>query len=248
MEQRKILVASDVPLYAESISQVLSGHIRMSVAVAHCICEGSVADLAEEDAEGILIDCAGPQNWGQLAALCREAAPQPVILLARHVAMETVCQAREAGLRAVIDLREKVEQVVELICRALEGEAIFPASEEEATRGSRRIRLTRREGQLVELLAEGLKNKEIAAQLNLSEGTVKVYLSKLFQKVGAKDRYELALFGLRNLVNGEFGLIEPAGRRKPARSVREPERTRLRTLVVGNGSRAAWVAKAGTAG
>jgi DNA-binding CsgD family transcriptional regulator len=60
------------------------------------------------------------------------------------------------------------------------------------------IPLTRREGQLVMLLSQGLKNKEISAALSISEGTVKVYLSRLFQKVGAKDRFELALYGLRN--------------------------------------------------
>jgi hypothetical protein len=38
----------------------------------------------------------------------------------------------------------------------------------------------------------------------ISEGTVKVYLSRLFQKVGVKDRFELALFGLKNLTTGQI--------------------------------------------
>ena len=62
-----------------------------------------------------------------------------------------------------------------------------------------RVTLSRRQSQLLALLVQGLKNKEIAAQLGISEGTVKCYLTKLFEKVGAKDRFELALFGLRNL-------------------------------------------------
>jgi DNA-binding CsgD family transcriptional regulator len=63
----------------------------------------------------------------------------------------------------------------------------------------RTVKLSKREGELVSLLSQGLKNKEIATALSISEATVKVYLSKLFAKVGAKDRFELALFGLRNL-------------------------------------------------
>lgn len=47
-----------------------------------------------------------------------------------------------------------------------------------------------------------MKNKEIATALNISEGTVKVYLSRLFQKLGVKDRFELALYGLKNLAPG----------------------------------------------
>jgi len=47
-----------------------------------------------------------------------------------------------------------------------------------------------------------LKNKELGQALDISEGTVKVYLSRLFKKLGLKDRFELALFGLKNLTAG----------------------------------------------
>jgi hypothetical protein len=60
----------------------------------------------------------------------------------------------------------------------------------------------------------------------ISEGTVKVYLSRLFQKVGVKDRFELALFGLKNLTTGA-GQI-PVGD-KGHRSVPMPG---LRSLVL----------------
>jgi DNA-binding NarL/FixJ family response regulator len=48
--------------------------------------------------------------------------------------------------------------------------------------------LTRRQQQLVPLLAQGLTNKEIAAHLNLSEQTVKNHVHRMLQKVGADDR------------------------------------------------------------
>jgi len=60
------------------------------------------------------------------------------------------------------------------------------------------------------LLVQGLKNKEIAAALNISEGTVKAYLTTLFEKVGAKDRFELALFGMKNLGSLHERVHEPA--------------------------------------
>jgi DNA-binding CsgD family transcriptional regulator len=77
---------------------------------------------------------------------------------------------------------------------------------------ARRVALTQREGQLVSLLSQGLKNKEIASTLLISEGTVKVYLSRLFQKVGVKDRFELALFGLKNLTTGQLPVGEKGQR------------------------------------
>ena len=57
--------------------------------------------------------------------------------------------------------------------------------------------LTAREQSLMDLLAQGLKNREIAGRLEVSEAEVKVYLARLFEKLGVKDRFELALLGLR---------------------------------------------------
>jgi DNA-binding NarL/FixJ family response regulator len=243
---RKLVVASEVPLYAKSLQWMLSQDEGLEVVAAPC---GGVSlqDLAQCQADALLIECGGLLDWSGLAALCRQAAPRPVIVLTRHAPMETVYQAREAGVRALIDLRPEPPEVLEAIQRALNGEMVYPESDEEVRQRSRRVRLTPREGQLVTLLVQGLKNKEIAAQLELSEGTVKVYLSKLFQKVGAKDRFELALFGLRNLVNGEFGCVEPARRRKAPRAEREMDRRGLRTLLVGSAN-AVWAAKAGSRG
>jgi DNA-binding CsgD family transcriptional regulator len=62
--------------------------------------------------------------------------------------------------------------------------------------------LTPREAQLISLLVQGLRNKEIAACLGITEGTVRIYLTKLFIKAGARDRFELAVFGLKNAYCG----------------------------------------------
>jgi DNA-binding NarL/FixJ family response regulator len=59
--------------------------------------------------------------------------------------------------------------------------------------------LTPREGQVLRLISQGLRNREIAIHLTLSEGTVKAYLTKLLQKIGAQDRIELALIGLEGI-------------------------------------------------
>lgn len=219
----------------------------LEASVAPCGKDVSLPDLAHCEADALLVECGGMLDWGGLAALCRLMASRPVIMLVRQAPVETVYQAREAGVRSLIDLRSDPAEVLDAILCSLNGEMVYPDSDEEVRQRSRRVKLTPREGQLVGLLVQGLKNKEIAAQLELSEGTVKVYLSKLYQKVGAKDRFELALFGLRNLVNGEFGCVEPARRRKPALAVVKQDRRGLRSLMVGGGG-AAWAARAGAHG
>jgi len=58
--------------------------------------------------------------------------------------------------------------------------------------------LTPREEQLVALVAEGLGNRQIAIELNLSEHTIKKYLSRIFEKLGISTRVELVLYAVNN--------------------------------------------------
>jgi DNA-binding NarL/FixJ family response regulator len=56
--------------------------------------------------------------------------------------------------------------------------------------------LTKREQQIADLIAQGLCNKRIARALGLSVGTVKVYLNRIYRKVGASNRTALAILRL----------------------------------------------------
>jgi DNA-binding NarL/FixJ family response regulator len=58
--------------------------------------------------------------------------------------------------------------------------------------------LTKHEEEVVRLLAEGLQNREIARELNLSEHTVKNYLFHIFDKLGVSSRVELVLYAVSN--------------------------------------------------
>lgn len=58
--------------------------------------------------------------------------------------------------------------------------------------------LTPREEQVVALVAEGLGNRQIALELDLSEHTIKKYLFRIFEKLGISTRVELALYAVNN--------------------------------------------------
>ena len=74
--------------------------------------------------------------------------------------------------------------------------------------GAHRSELTPREAQVMELVEQGLKNKDIARELGIRPGTVKIHLKHIFEKTGVRGRYGLALTALR-----QRGLLEaaPAG-------------------------------------
>jgi two-component system nitrate/nitrite response regulator NarL len=66
-----------------------------------------------------------------------------------------------------------------------------------------RSELTPREQQVLDLVEQGLKNKEIARELGIRPGTVKIHLKHIFEKTGVRGRYGLALSGLK-----DKGLLE----------------------------------------
>jgi two-component system nitrate/nitrite response regulator NarL len=61
-----------------------------------------------------------------------------------------------------------------------------------------RSELTPREQQVLELVEQGFKNKEIAKELGIRPGTVKIHLKHIFEKTGVRGRYGLALSGLKD--------------------------------------------------
>lgn len=58
--------------------------------------------------------------------------------------------------------------------------------------------LTKREREIVATLSQGLKNKEIADRLHISEGTVRTHLSSIFAKLGVPDRLKLIVYAYRH--------------------------------------------------
>lgn len=78
-------------------------------------------------------------------------------------------------------------------------------------------RLTDKQHEIVELVAQGLRNKEIAERLFISEQTVKNHLHTIFEKLGVSARLELALLTVEQKLHGPEGqsVFESGGQRNP---------------------------------
>jgi two-component system nitrate/nitrite response regulator NarL len=123
----------------------------------------------------------------------------PIILWVDHVSTEFASQVIAAGVRGILRKNLTLDQHLDCFRKVAQGELGLEKALSDQLLSSQRVALTPRERQVMGLVAQGLRNKEIAYTIGVTEGTVKVYLSRLFQKVGASDRLDLALFALRNL-------------------------------------------------
>jgi len=203
----RVVLVTDQPILGEGIRTVVERTTSLRLQAVYEHPAEFLAQSAALAAEMVLLDV-GPEISIQFLADLHAVVPEcRLVLLARTISPELAYHAREIGVSALLSTACTPQRLVSCLERVAQGEQYFENVLPLGSTPARAVRLSRREGQLVSLLAQGLKNKEIASCLDITEGTVKVYLSKLFQKVGAKDRLELALFGLKNMLNEGDGLL-----------------------------------------
>jgi DNA-binding NarL/FixJ family response regulator len=164
-------------------------------------------DLVSKAAEILLLTSRGSVNDDLLAIRkVRVSSPEVRILLIGGTGTETeFLQCVRAGVRGYLPKSASAEDVVNAVKTLRAGEAVCPRPfcgmlfhylEREATSFPsasvhQRLGLTRREQQLIPLIAEGLTNKEIANRFCLSEQTVKNHLYRMKHKIGAGDRLSI---------------------------------------------------------
>ena len=208
----RVLLYSDEPILSKGLEAVLRQDPEFELLP---VC-GTVAELVDqavrENPDVVLMDLTPEVTFAALNDMKHALMRSKVVLWVNAISTELAFQAMGLGVRGVLRKTLPAELQVKCLQKVQAGELWFEKALTDSFLCARRISLTQREGQLVSLLSQGLKNKEIAATLLISEGTVKVYLSRLFQKVGVKDRFELALFGLKNLTSGQLPTSEKGAR------------------------------------
>jgi len=172
------------------------------------------------DPQVVLMDIQMPVMNGieateRIAALDREESSR-VLILTTFDLDEYVYQSLQAGASGFLLKRTPADELVRGIRVVAGGDALLEPSitrrllETFATRGpasaadTRTLEeLTDREREVLGLIARGMSNGEIAAELYLSEGTVKTHVKRIFSKLGVRDRAQAVVFAY------EVGLVEP---------------------------------------
>jgi DNA-binding NarL/FixJ family response regulator len=146
----------------------------------------------------LLIEVSSSVTLTTISDLRSQTSGTRIILWVDKVSGEFVSHCLTLGVSGILCRNSKAELHLKCLLTVARGEQWVDGRLAATLKDSRQIHLSRRERQITSLLLQGLPNKEIAWQLGLTHGTVKVYMSRLFNKVGVGDRYELALLALRN--------------------------------------------------
>jgi DNA-binding NarL/FixJ family response regulator len=208
----RILLYSDEPILAKGLESVLRQVEGFDLLPTCSTLTSLMEQLTQGSPDLVLMDLTPEITFAVLSEMKHAMSSSRIVLWVNSISTELAFQAMGLGVRGILRKTLPTELQVKCLQKVQAGELWFEKALTDSFLCARRVALTQREGQLVSLLSQGLKNKEIATTLMISEGTVKVYLSRLFQKVGVKDRFELALFGLKNLTTGQLPVGEKGHR------------------------------------
>jgi DNA-binding NarL/FixJ family response regulator len=201
-----LVLADDHPLVLDGLEQLFRLEQDFQV-VARCRDgEEALKALHTHQPDVLVLDIRMPKRDGLevLRAMRTEQLTSRVVLLTASLEEEQLVEALHLGVGGIV-LKEMapqllVEAVREIHAggRWLDRSSVHRALGKLLQRdaGSREAaqHLTPRELEIVRMVASGLRNKAIAEQLVISEGTVKIHLHNIYQKLGVSGRLELAVY------------------------------------------------------
>jgi len=198
---KRVLLADDHPIILSGIETVLRG---TGYEVVAKVTDGAAAldALADARPDILILDISMPGGGGifVLRTLRAHGDMRPVVLLTAEIDDSDLLEAVRLGVNGIV-LKEGAQNLL-VTCldavrdggRWIEQSLLHRALDLSTGADAGPLaRLSEREKAIVALVARGLRNLEVAGELGITEGTVKVYLHRIYEKLGVANRTELAI-------------------------------------------------------
>jgi two-component system, NarL family, nitrate/nitrite response regulator NarL len=200
----RLAIVAGIRLYREGLAQILGSQPGMAVVQAAPDVHSLTESAPSVSADIVLLDMALPDALAGINDILQARPEARVVALSVDESDEELVACAEAGASAFVHREGSLAQLVEVIYAAARDEAqVSPHATALILRRlsalARERRpdadhaLTAREVEIVRLIAHGLSNKEIAAQLQITLSTVKNHVHNILEKLGAQGRTELAV-------------------------------------------------------
>jgi DNA-binding NarL/FixJ family response regulator len=207
----RILVADDHAIFRDGLRKLLADADEIQIVGEASNGVECVKMLAKLKPDILLLDLRMPEKdgLGVLEEVNFDSTPTRVIVLTAAEDDRDVVRAMRLGARGVVLKQSASDLLVKAIRKVFDGEIwldnhmtaeVIDAFKKSAEAGQRREKplLSDREKEIVQLVAQGFRNREIGEKLFISEQTVKNHLHNIFDKLGVSDRLELALYAIHH--------------------------------------------------
>jgi len=207
----RILVADDHAIFRDGLRKLLEGADDVQIVGEASNGLECTKMLAKLKPDLLLLDLRMPEKdgLGVLEEVNFDTLPTRVIVLTAAEDDRDVVRAMRLGARGVVLKQSASDLLLKSIRKVHEGEIwldnrmtaeVIDAFKKSSEAGQRREKplLSDREKEIVQLVAQGFRNREIGEKLFISEQTVKNHLHNIFDKLGVSDRLELALYAIHH--------------------------------------------------
>ena len=207
--RHKVIVADDHPLFREALGLAL----QKALGGVDIVEAGNMAELERvsrehEQADLVLLDLhmPGVQGFSALIYLRAHHPELPVCIISANDSPVVMQRAMDHGAAAFIHKSASVDEIRDALQCVLAGDIWYPSELDTTTNGTHheeldiaeRIgELTPQQFRVLMMVAEGLLNKQIAWELDISEATVKAHMTAIFRKLGVSNRTHAVLLTQR---------------------------------------------------
>lgn len=200
----RVLMVAHIRLYREGLADMLREEPRIEVVGTASGADEALAALREQEPDVVLLDMAIPDNVWLVRALVAAVPGTKVVALAVPEVEREVLACAEAGVAGYVTREGSIEDVVAAVESVARGEMLCSPRmaatllQRVATLALERspqsieARLTRREIEILDLIDQGLSNKEIARRLTIELSTVKNHVHNVLEKLNVSRRAEAA--------------------------------------------------------
>lgn len=201
----KLVLADDHRIILEGLEQLFGREKDFKVLATATNGEDALTAVRTHKPDVLVLDIQMPRGDGLsvLRQIHSEKLPTRVILLTATLDEDGVLDAMQSGVSGLVLKEQAAVNLVQTVRRVYRGErALEPSlvnraldrlAQREEARKIVEV-LSKRESEIVKMVAVGLRNKEIADKLSIGEGTVKSHLHSIYEKLGVQGRVELTMY------------------------------------------------------
>lgn len=205
MKQIRVLLIEDHFLARMALHSVLSGHAQIEIVGEASDGEAGIAMYRKLRPDVAVVDLRLPRISGfdVIAMLKREFSNVRIVVLSNYHGSEDIYRAVQNGAMAYLTKDASGEELLNAIQNVHRGLRYLPhVALDRLAERMPAVELTPREAEVLSCITKGFSNREIADELGIAEKTVRIHVSAVLEKMGARDRTQATIFALqRGLVH-----------------------------------------------
>lgn len=191
---KRLLIADDHPLFLDGLNMLLKAQLSDIEIVLTTDFNGVETHMNKHNFNLVLLDRVMPGMFGmtKLPGLKQKYPSTPIAIISASESSQHIRQALDAGAVGFIPKTSAPQEIVQAINNMLSGMPFIPSQAWQDTPNLDFVpddmQITDRQAEILKLIAGGMSNKIIAGELQLSEGTIKQHINKLFKILKVTNR------------------------------------------------------------